>query len=182
MRKKAFTMVELIVVLAILAILAIGMWMLINPVEQMAKATDGTKQSNAKELAKAIASYTVSYQNQYPWNMQSDSYNSGPRQPEARFSSDANGFDWMFEMSDKKEMNESAVNKIIEDGSYHIYKDMGSTAPVYVCFEPTSLAYKQQAATACQEGNVPRVTGVVLCATTDGSIPESSSNLVCLTN
>jgi prepilin-type N-terminal cleavage/methylation domain-containing protein len=181
MRKKAFTMVELIVVLAILAILAIGMWTLINPIEQMAKATDGTRQSNAREVASVIATYVVSYQNQYPWNVQSEFYSSGPRQPAARFNSDQLGLAWLNEIASKGEMKEATTNKIVSEGIYHIYKDTGETVPVYVCFEPTSLAYKQQAAAACQDNSAPRISGATICVTTDGSIaPDGSSNLLCL--
>ena len=43
MKKNAFSMIELIVVLAILAILVVAMWILIQPLEQVAKASNGTQ-------------------------------------------------------------------------------------------------------------------------------------------
>ena len=62
MKKNAFSMIELIVVLAILAILVVAMWILIQPLEQVAKASDGAKVNNSKELAGAISRYATSFE------------------------------------------------------------------------------------------------------------------------
>ncbi|HNY04659.1 MAG TPA: type II secretion system protein [Candidatus Woesebacteria bacterium] len=64
--KKAFTLVELLIVIALIAILSVGVLATINPVEQRNKATDATTSNDAGEVLNAYERY---YTNAsiYPW-------------------------------------------------------------------------------------------------------------------
>lgn len=179
MKKNAFSMVELIVVLAILAILVIAMWILINPIEQIAKANDGAKMNNAKELAGSISRYYASFQNQYPWNKVA----GGPRNPDNRYSSvDVPMNDWIQEMITVNEVKPSAAKKLLS-GDYYVMKDIG-LSPVYICFAPKSASMRKQMAEKCQDPSNPRViAGFQVCATIDGNIPAAGAaqNYACIT-
>lgn len=64
--KKGFTLVELLIVIALIAILSVGVLATINPVEQRNKATDATTSNDAGEILNAYERY---YTNSsiYPW-------------------------------------------------------------------------------------------------------------------
>jgi prepilin-type N-terminal cleavage/methylation domain-containing protein len=55
--KKGFTLVELIVVVAVVGVLAVALMMTINPVEQVNKARDTKKVNQAKEIIDAAQRY-----------------------------------------------------------------------------------------------------------------------------
>ena len=52
--KKAFTLIELLIVIAILGILAVGILIALDPIEQTRRATDSTIQQSALEIKNAI--------------------------------------------------------------------------------------------------------------------------------
>ncbi|OGK08290.1 hypothetical protein A2767_04290 [Candidatus Roizmanbacteria bacterium RIFCSPHIGHO2_01_FULL_35_10] len=66
MLKKAFTLVELLIVIAIIGILAIGILIALDPVEQTRKATDSATLSTVGEVKGAIARHFVS-RTCWPW-------------------------------------------------------------------------------------------------------------------
>ncbi len=179
MKKNAFSMIELIVVLAILAILVVAMWILIQPLEQVAKASDGAKVNNSKELAGAISRYATSFEGDYPWNK----ITGGPRKPDNRYNSEEIGMtDWIQVLIDANEVKQSAAKKLLS-GDYVVVKDIG-LSPVYVCTAPRSNSAKLQAAEKCKDANNPRVVaGFQICATVDGSVPGKTArpNYTCVT-
>jgi prepilin-type N-terminal cleavage/methylation domain-containing protein len=186
--KKAFTMIELIVVLTILAILAVGAWILINPMEQIAKSQDSTKASNASEIAGSVARYNVTRQ-EYPWNRASDSWTAAVRGMDRFYYYDPivdSDMGWIWNMVDAEEVKEGAARKIVENNEFYVFKEEGSTALVWVCFEPTSQMYKQQAADNCdaRSRSAPeKYRTFDPCQTTDGVIPDKASglrNLICI--
>lgn len=64
--KKAFTLVELLIVIALIAILSVAVLATINPIEQANKAKDSTVQNDAAEVLNAYERYYAS-QSSYPW-------------------------------------------------------------------------------------------------------------------
>lgn len=64
--KKAFTLVELLIVIALIAILSVGVLATINPVEQRNKATDATTSNDAGEVLNAYERYYTNA-SKYPW-------------------------------------------------------------------------------------------------------------------
>jgi prepilin-type N-terminal cleavage/methylation domain-containing protein len=64
--KKAFTLIELLIVIVIIGVLAVAVLSAINPIEQIKKAQDAGKRSDSAELLNALERYYTTYQ-QYPW-------------------------------------------------------------------------------------------------------------------
>jgi len=65
--KKAFTLVELLIVIALIAILSVAVLATINPIEQTNKARDASVKNDAAEVLSAYERYFAS-QYFYPWN------------------------------------------------------------------------------------------------------------------
>lgn len=64
--KKAFTLVELLIVIALIAILSVAVLATINPIEQANKAKDASVQNDAAEVMNAYERYYANAQ-AYPW-------------------------------------------------------------------------------------------------------------------
>ncbi len=64
--KDGFTLVELLIVIALIAILSVAVLATINPIEQSNKAKDSTVQNDAAEIMNAYERY-YTVQNTYPW-------------------------------------------------------------------------------------------------------------------
>ncbi|MBP6989196.1 type II secretion system protein [Candidatus Shapirobacteria bacterium] len=64
--KKGFTLVELLIVIALIAILSVAVLATINPIEQKNKAKDSTVQNDAAEVMNAYERYYANAQT-YPW-------------------------------------------------------------------------------------------------------------------
>jgi prepilin-type N-terminal cleavage/methylation domain-containing protein len=67
MMRKAFTLVELLIVITLIAILSVAVLATINPIEQTNKARDSQFKNDAAEVLGAYERYFAS-QNMYPWN------------------------------------------------------------------------------------------------------------------
>ena len=66
-KKTGFTLVELLIVIALIAILSVAVLATINPIEQTNKARDASVQNDAAEVLSAYERFYAS-QNAYPWN------------------------------------------------------------------------------------------------------------------
>lgn len=66
MIRKGFTLIELLIVIAVLGILAVAVLSAINPVEQLRKARDAGRKSDAAELLNAYERYFTTW-GCYPW-------------------------------------------------------------------------------------------------------------------
>lgn len=68
---KGFTLVELLIVIALIAILSVAVLATINPIEQSNKARDSKFKNDAAEVMNSYERFYAS-QNKYPWNMDTD--------------------------------------------------------------------------------------------------------------
>ncbi len=66
-KSMGFTLVELLIVIALIAILSVAVLATINPIEQSNKARDAKFKNDAAEVLNAYERYYAS-QNNYPWN------------------------------------------------------------------------------------------------------------------
>jgi len=64
---KGFTLMELLIVIAVLGILAAGLLAAIDPFEQLRKANDTNNRNATVELVTSMTRYYASYK-AYPWN------------------------------------------------------------------------------------------------------------------
>lgn len=69
-KQNGFTLVELLIVIALIAILSVAVLATINPIEQSNKARDAKFKNDAAEVLNAYERYYAS-QNNYPWNSES---------------------------------------------------------------------------------------------------------------
>ena len=65
---KGFTLVELLIVIALIAILSVAVLATINPIEQANKAKDSSTQNDAAEVLNAYERFYANA-NKYPWEM-----------------------------------------------------------------------------------------------------------------
>lgn len=63
--KKGFTLVELLVVIAVLGVLAAGVLIAINPIEQLRRGRDSGRKTSVAELGRSLTAYYTS-QTTYP--------------------------------------------------------------------------------------------------------------------
>jgi len=66
--QAGFTMIDLLIVIAILGILAVAVLSAINPIEQINRGRDTGSRSDAEQLLSAIDRYNA-FQGYYPWQI-----------------------------------------------------------------------------------------------------------------
>ena len=192
-KQGAFTLIELLVVIAVVAILAVLVWVLLDPMEQIRKAQDNAKLSNAKELAKGIERYAVSTF-EYPWNRQNDAFTAAVRGADKMYYYDPTSGDgdmnWIWTLVDAEEVKEAGARSIYNSNAYYIFKGQGASGVYpWVCFEPASHMYMQKAAEACDvrrgKTNPDKFRTFDPCQTSDGTIADPKTtgmrNLICVT-
>lgn len=84
--KKGFTLLELLIVIAILAILATTVFLVLNPVEYLRQARDSQRMNDLDSLRSSLNLYVVNSTSSTP--LASCAYNSAPRST-ATFTPDA---------------------------------------------------------------------------------------------
>lgn len=177
--QMAFTMIELLIVIAILGILAVAVLAAINPVEQINRGRDTGSRSDAEQLLSAIDRF-YAYKGYYPWvtnpNATSTLAWKGVAGSTA-ISYDDNGTPasidpWMDALTDgcsvldkisngdgvdgstcvgTNEVKRSFIDKITKADYNHLYVYFSGDAgdSLYVCFKPQSGAMQEEAATRC---------------------------------
>lgn len=186
--QAGFTMIELLVVIAVIGVLSVAVLSSINPIEQINKGRDTRARSDAATLINAVDRY-FSIAEQYPWNTTSDTYDaSGHEEYEDEFILDEIGsdstdgsVDWDFLdiLVENQEVKSGFVNRIRTDSrvNYYMQKSAGTNTTMYVCFAPSSNAFKQEAATRCAAGMDTDAPGI---ACPDGIETDAEDALVCL--
>ncbi len=76
---KGFTMIELLIVIAILGILAVAVLSAINPLEQINRGRDTGSQSDAEQVLNAIERFNA-FQGHFPWDSSENAltFDTGP--------------------------------------------------------------------------------------------------------
>jgi prepilin-type N-terminal cleavage/methylation domain-containing protein len=156
--QAGFTMIELLIVIAILGILAIAVLAAINPIEQINRGRDTGSRSDAEQLISAIDRY-YAFNGYYPWQTgAADTTNVA--QAWSRFFddatlADANGCTVGEKLSTpgtgstctgSDELKNSFIERVSDDDYNYLYiynsGDPGSST--YTCFQPRSQAFVQE--------------------------------------
>jgi prepilin-type N-terminal cleavage/methylation domain-containing protein len=66
MNKRAFTLIELLIVIGILGTLAVVVLVALNPIQQLARTRDAGRQSAVTQIGHALEAYAVSHDGEYP--------------------------------------------------------------------------------------------------------------------
>lgn len=165
---KGFTLVELLIVIALIGILSVAVLSTINPIEQTNKANDSKMKNDASEVLSALERYYASQQ-LYPWNKVDDSLVSvafggnanrigvgicgGAGASTAAGDCTAGGTDGELVATDelkKAFKGKTFLVATTTDKKMFVTKaaDVGGTASsVYVCFSPSAKANRSTWAT-----------------------------------
>lgn len=128
-KRKAFTLIELLIVITIIGVLVVGILAAINPVEQVRRAQDQGTESDASEFLKAADRYYTAFF-KYPWTGVDD-----PTTPTLVKST------WLTELYNKGEIKD--VFRTRASWSKVYITQTGTN--VYACFKPTSSTFQKQA-------------------------------------
>ena len=154
---QGFTMIELLIVIAVLGILAVAVLSAINPIEQINRGKDTGTRSDSEQLLSASDRYYTS-KGYYPWmlNAQSVSYAVTPlveittkTQP---FGTDLQEILTRLSSGGTEEIKESFVTRIIGADVTHLwlYHNNLSSGATYVCFIPKSGSFREEAWNRCK--------------------------------
>lgn len=165
MKNKGFTLIELLIVITLLGILAVAVLSAINPIEQMNRSRDTATRSDAEQLINAIDRYyaTTGY---YPWRTGATDEDQTTGSVGVAWTPvnegwlDTAGESVLDKLSSGgyAEVKESFVTRISDDSynTLHVYNRGQGGDSTYICFEPTSQAFKEEALDRCtvEEGEI----------------------------
>lgn len=157
MKSKGFTLVELLIVIALIAILSVAVLATINPIEQSNKARDAKFKNDAAEVLTAYERYYTS-QASYPWmDVATDPVASIDdsvvyASDNAHFgvigetgAGSEGGLVTTYELKSSFIAKESYVSGLREEDRMYVYHN-GTTNDNYVCYHPKAAANRVVAA------------------------------------
>lgn len=156
--KKGFTLVELLIVIALIGVLAVAVLAAINPLEQLNRARDTGMESDASQLLAAIDRYYAT-QEEFPWvTVDPVTYTNDTAL--ARLSAqvqligicgatcDTDGV-LLTQYELKSEFrNRKFITATADVDMLYLGKDIGASSSVYACWVPKSEAKRTNAARA----------------------------------
>ncbi|OGV89941.1 hypothetical protein A2Z41_02820 [Microgenomates group bacterium RBG_19FT_COMBO_39_10] len=152
---RGFTMIELLIVIAVLGILAVAVLAAINPIEQINRGRDTGTRSDAEQLIGAIDRYYAS-KGYYPWMLSATSDNDFVDFVEIAAVDQAIGGDAQpmltnLSASGTEEVKLTFVNRIVAASAnlLSIYKMTGGGYSTYLCFVPQSSSFRTEAYKRC---------------------------------
>ncbi len=164
--QKGFTMIELLIVIAILGILAVAVLSAINPVEQINRGRDTGSRSDAEQLLSAIDRYNA-FAGYYPWqNGAIDQVYDVAWLPSWDATDAFVNNDATCNVSDllatgdgascvgSNELKVTFFSRIFGSGYNYlkVFHGAGPSDSTYVCFAPKSDAFKAEAAARVTAG------------------------------
>lgn len=187
-RKLGFTMIELLIVIAVLGILAVAVLAAINPIEQINRGRDTGSRSDAEQLISAIDRFYAS-QGYYPWQTgATDLTGVELLTTDAQAVEDSAGEAMLNKLSEggTAEIKTSYVTRI-SNATYNtlkVYNRGTQGDSTYVCFTPKSGAFAEEAKTRCGGAGVnfgqDLPEDLADIASTVCVADDSALNLVCL--
>lgn len=178
---KGFTLVELLIVIALLGVLAAAVLAAINPLEQANRARDTRMRSDASQFLAATDRYFVA-QSEFPWQTV-DPVNYDSSDDAVVFtangaqtalfgicSSGAGGCTADGVLITNNELKTEFRNRDFVTGTgfadyMYVAKEAGASSSVYACFIPLSKSERAKATRSIAVGSSTITTGVLDCAT-----------------
>ena len=182
---KGFTMIELLIVIAVLGILAVAVLATFNPIEQINRGRDTGSRSDSEQLLSAIDRYNAN-RGLWPWqdtDTEEDAISDltliTEDVPAGSTCSmlDNLGAERNPACPGTDEIKASFIARLTSTraNDLYIYYGGDSGDSVYICFNPQSKAFSQEADARCD--NAPIDFPSAVC----GSCPESlGDNLNCI--
>jgi prepilin-type N-terminal cleavage/methylation domain-containing protein len=160
---KGFTLVELLIVIALIGVLAVAVLAAINPLEQLNRARDTGMESDASQLLASIDRFYAAHE-EFPWvyqntdagcdNCQADNDSVfgfiSADDPAVGICEIAGGCDvdgvLLSQLELKSEFrNRSFIDASSDKNKLFIGKELGASSSVYACWVPTSQAQRAKA-------------------------------------
>lgn len=186
---RGFTIIELLIVIAIIAILAAAILAAINPVEQLNRSRDTGVRSVASELLSSLDRYYTMTE-EWPWNAvvvppETEEVDTTDL-PYTEDAGDPAAYRAMIgELEDKGEVRPGFDSRFANIADRVVmHKPQGFNETAFICFRPRSNAFREEAAQSCMEnGNTYNKdatadTLLTLCNNNDGDVHDD--NYICI--
>lgn len=189
-RKLGFTMIELLIVIAVLGILAVAVLSAINPIEQINRGRDTGSRSDMEQIVSAVDRFYAS-KGYYPW--QYGATNGGASalpwtkviSADAWQDTDASPINVLDKLAagtstdssiGTNELKTSFTNRIVASGyNYmYVYNKGAQGDSTYACFNGKSQAFQKEAQARCDgtQGSMPSdidaATQLLICGDCTG--------------
>lgn len=148
--RKGFTMIELLIVIAVLGVLAVAVLSAINPLEQINRGQDTGSRSDTEQALSAIDRY-YTMQTLWPWQTTQQSEDAVLWQElDGLIDGSTNVLDKLA-AAGAGELKSSFVTRLKGTSYNDLYVEYGAAAgqSVYICFKPKSAAFSTEAVTRC---------------------------------
>lgn len=197
LRSGGFTMIELLIVIAILGILAVLVLSAINPLEQINRGRDTSKRSDAEQLLSAVERFNA-FQTTFPWRDDGNDTMQISTFPQvtATDPQTTSGCAMLDKLAQgdgaacvgTEELKASYLNRVTgfaNARALYIYNaDSDDTSNnTYVCFSPESNAFEQEATVRCN-GTAPADLSAVwtdeICNGAGSNIAGEDKPMVCI--
>jgi len=185
-----FTMIELLIVIAVLGILAIAVLATINPIEQINRGRDTGSRGDAEQLLSAIDRYNAT-QGLWPWQIDTDA-EAGVTWGQVTEVADDDSCLLLDKLAQGGDTCDSGADEIkaafatrLNASNYNqLYMEYsgGSGDSLYICFSPQSGAFETEATRRCDVEGVPDDYPAAACGSCDaltGALGDSE-NCICL--
>ncbi len=189
---RGFTMIELLIVIAVLGILAVAVLATINPIEQINRGRDTGSRGDAEQLLSAIDRYNAT-QGLWPWQEDTDSPDAvawGPAEDVEDpaqcplLDKIAQGGGIAACGSGADEVKAAFTTRLRASNYNALYMEFSGSSgdSLYICFSPQSGAFKTEAERRCDVEGVPADFPAAACGACDalaGALGDSE-NCICL--
>jgi type II secretory pathway pseudopilin PulG len=185
-------MIELLIVIAVLGVLAVAVLATINPLEQINRGRDTSSRSDTEQLLSAIDRYNAN-KGLFPWQDVADDLSEIAWQPITSTgpTSYTYGCTLMEQLSTTtnaectgtEEIKQSFVERVTSPkvNVLNIYKGPNSGDSVYICFNPQSKSFQQEADGRCDGGTLPTDFPPDVCGNCPDSLGKNpTANCSCL--
>lgn len=152
--KLGFTMIELLIVIAILGILAVAVLSAINPLEQINRGRDTQSRGDAEQFINAVERYNAS-KGRFPWQdepnaeVDLDGIDSTAGGDEDDITIFAGIMAVLVDTNEVKTGYASRIQQATYNPLYAYWDSDDFSNSVYVCFSPKSKSFRTEAAEDC---------------------------------